>query len=284
MSDLGKQRPRPSRAAKVMTYRHNPVTRVTHWINLLCLTVLLLSGLQILNAYPTLHWGKLGADFDPYIARIEATGSDSHPGGVVRIGHNSFGTTGLLGSSRQNGEWVSRAFPAWMTLPSSLDLATGRRWHFFFAWLFVLNGLVYLAAAVALGHFTRDLLPSRAELSPRHLWREVTEHARLRFPEGEAARRYNSLQKLAYLSVIVVALPLMALTGVTMSPAMDAAAPLLLDIFGGRQSARTIHFAVANLLVLFVVVHVVMVMLSGVWNNMRSMITGRYAIRLEEVE
>ncbi len=121
-------------------------------------------------------------------------------------------------------------------------------------------------------------------MSPRHLWREVVEHARLRFPKGEAARRYNSLQKLAYLSVVIVAAPLMVLTGLTMSPAIDAAAPLLLDLFGGRQSARTIHFAVANLLVLFVVVHVVMVLLSGVWNNVRSMITGRYAIAPEEVE
>lgn len=283
MDDLDEDRPAPPRLVKVMTRRHGPITRVAHWVNVICLTVLLMSGLQILNAYPTLHWGKLGADADPYIARIEATGADGQPRGVLRIAHQTIDTTGLLGASRQDGERVARAFPSWATLPSGQDLATGRRWHFFFAWVFVINGLLYLATAFALGHFRRDLLPCPGELSPRHLWHEVLDHARLRFPKGEAALRYNSLQKLSYLAVIVLALPLMALTGLTMSPAINAAAPFLLDLFGGRQSARTIHFAVASLLVLFVVVHVVMVLLSGVWNNMRSMITGRYAITLEEV-
>ncbi len=162
MNDLGEKRPARSRPAKVMTYRHGPITRITHWINLLCMTVLLLSGLQILSAYPSLHWGELGADFDPYIARIEATDGDGRPRGVLHLGDRTFATTGLLGASRQDGEWASRAFPSWMTLPSGLDLATGRRWHFFFAWLFVVNGALYLATAVALGHFKRDLLPSAA--------------------------------------------------------------------------------------------------------------------------
>lgn len=266
----------------VLIYRHGRVTRLTHWINVLCLTVLLLSGLQILNAYLTLHWGNIGADTDPYLAKIEAIDAAGEQRGILRVGGHVIETTGVLGVSEQDGVQVPRGFPAWITLPSGQDLATGRRWHFFFAWLFVANGLLYLAAAFALGHFKSNLLPSRGELHPRHLWHEVLDHARLRFPKGEAARRYNALQKLSYLAVIVLLLPLMLLTGLTMSPAMDAAAPFLLDLFGGRQSARTIHFVTASLLVAFVVIHVLMVLLSGVWNNMRSMITGRYAIKLEE--
>ena len=170
-------------------------------------------------------------------------------------------------------------FPSWITLPSYRDLATGRRWHFFFAWLFVLNGLAYLAYSLLSGHVRRDLAPSGEEL--RHVPQSLWEHLRLRFPKGEAAKRYNVLQKLAYLAVIFVLLPLTILSGLTMSPAMDAAFPFLLDFFGGRQSARTMHFLCATGIVLFVLVHVVMVLLSGVWNNLRSMITGRYAIEPE---
>ena len=134
------------------------------------------------------------------------------------------------------------------------------------------------------GHFRRDLLPTGAELRPRHILGDIWNHIRLRRPRGEAARRYNVLQKLAYMVVVFVLLPVMVLTGLTMSPAVTAAMPFLFDMFGGRQSARTIHFLVANLLVLFVLVHVVQVVLSGVFNNMRSMITGRYAIRPEDSE
>lgn len=275
---------KPSAPRRVLTYRHAVVTRITHWTNVLCLTVLLLSGLQILNAYPSLHWGQIGADADPYLARIEATDDSDHQRGVLHLGGHDIGTTGILGVSRQDGEPVTRGFPSWITLPSGQGLATGRRWHFFFAWLFVANGLLYLVTSLALGHFRRDLLPSRDELGLRHIWREVLDHARLRFPKGEAARRYNALQKLTYLAVIVVLLPTMLLTGLTMSPGFNAAAPFLLDLFGGRASARTIHFVTASLLVLFVVVHVLMVVLSGPINNMRSMITGRYVIKLVDTE
>jgi thiosulfate reductase cytochrome b subunit len=140
---------------------------------------------------------------------------------------------------------------------------------------------VYLGYGLLSRHFRRDLVPDRRELAPRHLWREIIDHARLRFPKGEKARRYNALQKLSYIVVIAALLPLMVLTGLTMSPGVDAAFPVLLDIFGGRQSARTLHFITASLLVTFVAVHVAMVILSGPWNNMRSMVTGRYAIRQE---
>jgi thiosulfate reductase cytochrome b subunit len=125
-------------------------------------------------------------------------------------------------------------------------------------------------------HLSRDLLPSKDEL--RHVGRSLWEHLRLHFPKGEEARRYNVIQKLTYLAVIFLLLPLVILAGLTMSPRLDAAFPVLLDLFGGRQSARTIHFIGATAIVAFVLVHLVMVVISGVWNNLRSMLTGRYAI------
>ncbi|WP_315831903.1 cytochrome b/b6 domain-containing protein [Bradyrhizobium prioriisuperbiae] len=263
----------------IFVWRHSVVTRLTHWLNVLCLGFLLLSGLQIFNAHPELYWGQFGADADPPFIKIGASEINGEQHGLLTIGSVSVRTTGVLGLSKMEGEWTPRAFPAWLTLPSDQDLAAGRRWHFFFAWIFVVNGLVYLWYGLLSSHFYRDLAPGRHELALRYLWREMMDHARLRFPSGELARHYNPLQKLTYVLVIMVLLPLMVLTGLTMSPSVDAGFPVLLDIFGGRQSARTLHFITASLLVGFVVVHVAMVILSGPWNNMRSMVTGRYAIR-----
>jgi thiosulfate reductase cytochrome b subunit len=155
-------------------------------------------------------------------------------------------------------------------------------WHFFFAWLFVANLLAYFVAGIASGHLRRDLLPSKQQLRPRSLLKDALDHLRLTFPHGEEARHYNPLQKLTYLGVIGVLLPLMILTGLTMSPGMDAILPWLVDIFGGRQSARTIHFVAASLIVLFVFVHVAMVFLAGPLNELRSMITAKFAISLED--
>jgi thiosulfate reductase cytochrome b subunit len=261
----------------ILVARHSLAVRLTHWINVLALLVLLTSGLQIFNAHPALYWGQASTFSDPWIA-IGAGMKGDQVVGVAQVGDSLFETTGVLGWSDNQ----ARAFPDWLTLPTYRSLADGRRWHFFFAWLFVLNGLTYLAAALANGHVRRDLAPSGGELTPRHLWREVIDHARLRFPKGEAARRYNSLQKLAYLLVIFVLLPLMLLTGLSMSPGMNAAAPWLAEAFGGRQSARSIHFLTAGGLVAFVAVHVLMVVLSSPWNSLRSMITGRFAIRRED--
>ena len=152
-----------------------------------------------------------------------------------------------------------------------------RRWHFFFAWLFVVNGAVYVSLTIFSRHLWRDLLPTRSDLA--HIGRSIWDHMRLRFPKGEEAKRYNVLQKLAYLAVLFVLGPVMILTGLTMSPRLDASFPFLLTLFGGRQSARTIHFICAFSILGFVFVHIAMVLVSGVLNNMRSMITGWYAIR-----
>ncbi|SES41414.1 cytochrome b/b6 domain-containing protein [Rhizobium sp. NFR03] len=266
---------------RTLIRRHSLTVRLSHWLNVLAMTVLLFSGLQIFNAHPSLYWGQYGADDDPAVLALQAVDDNGALKGVTRIGSLSFDTTGVLGVSTVDGEPIARGFPAWITLPSYQDLATGRRWHFFFAWAFVINGLVYLAYGLFSRHFRRDLVPTKAELAPSHLGHEIADHARLRFPKGENARHYNALQKLTYLAVIFVMLPGMILTGLTMSPGFNAFAPWLLDLFGGRQSARTLHFIFATSLVAFVLVHIAMVMASGVLNNMRSMITGRYAISTE---
>jgi thiosulfate reductase cytochrome b subunit len=261
-------------------YRHALLTRVTHWINLLCILVLLMSGLQIFNAHPALYWGQFGADDDRSIFEIGADDSgDGPPVGFTRIGSATFETTGVLGlSNNASGDPVERGFPSWVTLPSWRDLALGRRWHFFFAWPFVANLLIYFIGGLTSGRLRRDLLPSRKELRPSALFRDIADHLRLKFPRGEKARAYNPLQKLAYLGVIGVLLPVMILTGLTMSPGMDALLPWLIDLFAGRQSARTLHFIAAALIVLFIFVHVIMVLLAGPLNELRSMITGKFII------
>ncbi len=269
---------------KIFIRRHSALTRITHWINVLCLTLLLMSGMQIFNADPQLHWGNYGAVEDPSWFEIASNQDGDNITGILRIGRLSMTTTGILGASTADGEMMPRAFPAWATIPSYQDLAAGRRWHFFFAWLFVINGLVYMTYGLIGAHFRRDLAPTIEDIRPGNIWHEIKDHARLRFPQGEKARRYNALQKLTYLIVIFILLPLMIGSGLTMSPAIDAGYPFLLDILGGRQSARSIHFITAWSLVAFVVVHVAMVILSGLWNNMRSMVTGRYAIINEETD
>ncbi|WP_283193556.1 cytochrome b/b6 domain-containing protein [Rhizobium sp. AN80A] len=269
---------------RIFIRRHSLVTRITHWINVLCLSLLLMSGLQIFNAHPSLYWGQYGADADPSWLSIGTVEQDGGTRGVLTVGDVQLNTTGFLGLSGVGDGATERGFPAWATIPSYQDLATGRRWHFFFAWLFVINGSLYALYGFVRGHFHRDLAPTAEQLTPRHLGREIADHARLRFPKGEEARHYNALQKLAYLIVIFVLLPLMLATGLTMSPGIDAGYPFLLDLFGGRQSARSIHFICAWSIVVFVIIHVSMVILSGLWNNMRSMITGRYAIETERGE
>jgi thiosulfate reductase cytochrome b subunit len=259
--------------AKRWYRRHAAPVRVTHWINVICFTLLLMSGLQIFNAHPALSVGER-SDFDHPAMSIQAHLSANGLVGETMILGHSFDTTGVLGVSNEGGQVSRRAFPSWVTVPSFQDLATGRRWHFFFAWLLVLNALGYLVWGIASWHFARDLLPSREELG--HVGKEFLEHLRLRFPRGDAAKRYNVLQQLAYLLVVFVLFPLMILTGLTMSPGIDSAVPQLLTLFGGRQTARLIHFVTASSLVLFVIVHFVMVLISGVWNNLRSMITGWY--------
>lgn len=261
--------------------RHALATRLWHWVNALAVLVMLMSGLMILNAHPRLYWGQYGANYDHAWLEIGSTAD----AGYLRVGSLTVGTTGWLGYRARDGGAVDRrAFPGWMTIPSNYSLSAGRRWHLAFAWIFAVGLFAYWLASLINRHARRDLAPARAELAPRHIWADIKAHARLRFPRGEAALRYNILQKLSYLGVVAILLPAMILSGLAMSPGMDASWPWLVDLFGGRQSARSIHFIAAMLLVLFVLVHLAMVVLAGPVNEIRSMITGWFRLPPERGE
>jgi len=276
MADLDRE-PIYEGGARVV-YRHRLATRIWHWLNAAVILVMLMSGLMIFNAHPRLYWGQYGANPDYSWLQIGDRGEQ----GYLRVGDQTIGTTGFLGvSGGPDDQTVYTAFPGWLTIPSTYDLAGSRHWHLTFAWLFVAAIVAYWIFGVGNRHIWRDLLPSRRELTPRHILEDIKNHALLRFPKGEAARRYNTLQKLSYLGVVFVLIPLQILTGLTMSPGMDAAWPWLVDVFGGRPSARSIHFICAMLLVLFFLVHIVMVALVGPVNEIWSMITGRYRLPAE---
>lgn len=235
--DSGEGPSRPDRRARDgrrLIWRHPLPVRLTHWINAAVIVVLMMTGANILAAHPHLYWGLKSTFADPWL---------SFP-----------------------------LIPDWLMMPRGRDLATARGLHFLFAWVFVFNGLIYLAYIVLSGRLRRVLEPSRSELAG--LGHSVVEHARLRFPRGEAARRYNVLQKLTYLAVLFGALPLMLATGLAMSPGFNAILPELLDLLGGRQSARTLHFLSASAIAGFIVVHVGLVILTGFGDQMRGMLTG----------
>ena len=257
-----------------LVFRHRWPVRLMHWINVVCLCILLGSGLQIFNAHPALYWGNRS---DPGAEILAMRGSQDTSGmvrGVTVVGKKTFDTTGVLGASKVDGEWAARGFPSWATLPGPGWLALGRRWHFFFAWLFVVNGVAYVGWSLATRHLTRDLVPTKRDW--RGIGRSVLDHLRFRHPGGEEALRYNILQRLAYLIVIFIFGGGIVLMGLLMSPRMDAVLGWLLELVGGRQSARTIHFFVAMGFVAFTLVHVFEVLVSGPLNQLRGMITGWY--------
>lgn len=221
--------------------RHRLSTRLWHWLNLLCVFTLFTSGLGIFNAHPRLYWGQYGANFD-------------------------------------HAWLVLPRFPGWITLPAHYSLAMSRQWHLAFALVFAFALLAYMIWSLVNRHIARDLAFRAGELAPRHIWADIKDHARLRFPTGAAALRYNVLQKASYIGVLFLLLPLLIGTGLTMSPGINAAAPWLLDLFGGRQSARSLHFIAAWAMVAFFLVHILMVLLAGPFNEMRSMTTGWYRL------
>lgn len=259
--------------------RHRLSTRVWHWVNAVTLLVMLMSGLMIFNAHPRLYWGEYGANFDRAWLEIGATRGGA---GVLRVSGLQVPTTGVLGvSTDDQGVVRRRAFPGWATIPSHYSLAEARLWHLAFAWVLAAGLLLYLVRALFNGHIRRDLHITRRDWRLAEIWREVREHARMRFPGGVAALRYGVLQKLSYAGVLFVLLPLMIATGLAMSPAIGAAWPWLVELLGGRQSARSLHFIAAFALVAFTLVHVAMVLLSGPANQVRGMITGWYRLPKE---
>ena len=251
-----------------------------HWINVFCLTIMLMSGLTIFNAHPSLYWGNDSTP-SPWLS-IGAQTRDGETKGVTQLGGHVFGTDGVLGVSKVADARTSRAFPAWATIPGPQWLTMGRHWHLFFGWLFVINGFCYILYTVFSKHLVRDLVPTRAELGS--IGTSIKNHILFRHPTGDEAKRYNVLQSLAYLIVIFGLLPLVVLCGLALSPRVDTVFTGWVELLGGRQSARSLHFLAALGLVIFVVIHVFEVIVAGVWNEMRSMITGYYVVPAEHAE
>jgi len=215
--------------------RHALSTRIWHWINVVSLAVLFMSGLNISNAHRRLYWGDWG--FEPSMA------------------------------------WFSvPRFPGWATIPGYYSLAVARDWHVLFAWIFAVSLLLFMLTALLNGHFRRDLVTRRREWRPSAIWADIRKHLKFDFDHGEG--KFNFLQKASYGIVIFILLPMMIFTGMVMSPGMEVSVPWLGDLFGGRQSARSLHFICAWLLFAFFLIHIVLVLLSGPIGQLRDMITG----------
>lgn len=227
--------------AGTVIVKHRLATRLWHWTNAVTIFVMIGSGLMIFNAHPHLYWGQYGANFDT--------------------------------------PWLSLPrFPGWLTIPETYNLSLARRWHLFFALVLGFALLTFMLASLLNRHFQRDLRIRAAEVAPSHLLHDVKEHLALRFHDPARPGAFNILQKIAYAFLIFVLLPLVIFTGLTLSPGMVAAWPWLIDVFGGRQSARSLHFLAMAGIAGFVVVHLTLVILAGPINEVRSMITGRWKV------
>ena len=254
-----------------LVYRHNRITRLTHWINAIALMILFMSGLQIFNAFPHLHWGNK-AEPGETLFTIAATDEDGAVRGYTEVLGHRIDTTGVLGVQFTESGPLARAFPTWITIPGFFWLAGGRRWHFFFGWLFALNGLLYFVYNILTGHMRKFLFtPRDAVKVPAMILYYL--HLRRESPQDS---EYNPLQKMAYTGVFVILTPLVLLSGMAMSPQLNVAFHWMPAMFGGRQAARTVHFLLAFGFVSFTFGHVFMVLTTGLFNNMRSMVTGWY--------
>jgi Ni/Fe-hydrogenase b-type cytochrome subunit len=261
-----------------LVYRHNRVTRLTHWTNALALMILFMSGLQIFNAHPNLYWGHTSEPEKAFFA-IGATNDDGDVRGYVDLYGRKVDTTGFLGVQPGVFSPSVRAFPSWLTVPGYYSLAGARRWHFFFGWLFAVNGLLYVIYNLAVGHMRKFFFTfADAKKVPAM----VAYYLRLRRDSPQEGE-YNPLQKMAYTSVFIVLTPLVLLSGMAMSPQLNVAFNWLPAVFGGRQSARAIHFVLAFGFLSFTFGHVFMVLTQGVVNNMRSMISGWYKEKIPAV-
>ena len=237
---------------------HRRWVRVSHWVMVASVLALGVTGVFILAVHPRLYWGEAGNDLMPAI--IEFPLSNNHR-------PDSYGRTVTFGSGADAPFTADRNYEIFN------QNHWGRSLHFLAAWCLVLTGLAYVVAGLVSGHVTRDLLPRLRDLAPRRLWQDFRSHLQMQFGTG-GGPPYGLLQRCAYASVVFVAFPLMVITGFAMAPAITAAFPVLLDLFGGYQSARTIHFFGFASLVLFLAVHLAMVIATGFRRQLRAMTLG----------
>ena len=240
----------PAIPATTATSRHSALVRITHWITTLCFLALLVSGAEIVISHPRFYWGENGNDLTPTLFKLPIPSSRA----LVPTGYGYV-------LPDQNG-W-------------------SRYLHFQAAWIAVLTGLLYMVFGFLTGHFRKNLIPAKADISWRGLFAAIATHLPFERPDQAGAESYNVLQRSTYLLVIFVLFPLVIWTGLAMSPAFVSAVPASVTLLGGRQSARTLHFFVSLALLLFLIVHVVMVGLAGFKSRTRAMITGRTGAQLE---
>ena len=239
--------------------RHALWVRITHWVITASFLTLAFTGYVILMSHPRLYWGETGNDLTPALIELPISKNYKHGGWENREAF--FAEAGSPVSA-------SRTFDIFN------QNGWGRSLHFLAAWFLVLPGAAYLLAGIFTGHFRKHVFPRAADLLPRRLWREILDHFRLQIRAATGGPQYGLLQKSAYAAVIFLALPLAVITGLAMSPTVTAAYPFLSGIFGGSQSARTIHFFLAVALVLFLMGHILMVIKSGFKRQLRAMTIG----------
>lgn len=226
--------------------RHPAFVRIAHWLTAFAVLALVISGIELIISHPRFYWGETGNVLTPALFQLPIPASRrSVPTGYGFV------------LPDQNG-W-------------SRDL------HFQAAWVLVITGLAYVIVGLYTRHFRSQLLLSGSDLKWQALSRNLKRHAQFGRPDASEAWSYNSLQRLAYLFVLFGLCPLIVWSGLAMSPAVVSAFPFLVDLLGGHQSARTIHFFCFLLLSLFVLVHVVMIFRAGFWNRTLAMLTGRAA-------
>jgi thiosulfate reductase cytochrome b subunit len=238
---------------------HARWVRISHWIVAASVLTLAFTGFVILMAHPRLYWGAVGNDLTP--ALLELPISRNHRHGGWETSAPFFSDAGSAVSASRTYDILN-------------ENSWGRSLHFLAAWFLVVSGAVYVLAGIFTGHLWRHLVPRAGELTPRLLWQELISHLRLQIQRATGGPPYGLLQKCAYCAVVFLALPMMIVTGLAMSPAITAAYPFLSGVFGGSQSARTIHFFLFVALILFLVVHVLMVIMSGFKRQIRAMTFG----------
>jgi thiosulfate reductase cytochrome b subunit len=239
---------------------HTRWVRISHWIVATSVLTLALTGFVILMAHPRLYWGAVVNDLTPALLELPISRNHKHGGWEKSVAF--FPDAGSPVTAARTYDILN-------------ENSWGRSLHFLAAWFLVTTGVFYVLAGIFSGHVWRDLLPHGTELTPRRFWQDLTRHVRFRIQPAKGGPPYGVLQKCTYFGVVFLALPLMALTGMTMSPAITAAYPSLLTVFGGSQSARTIHFGLFVALILFVIVHVLMVIMSGFKHQLRAMTLGK---------
>jgi thiosulfate reductase cytochrome b subunit len=273
---------RPEPAPNERVYRHPLAVRLWHWATAITVAGLLFTGFNVLNVHPRLYWGEVGnAHTEPIIA-LESTESGgprpaTHPAPTaLRVGSHRWDVTGHLGTVLDAGE--DGLYFMIVATPDSWQFGAMRAWHFVCAWILFLSWTAYSLYLLIGGRLGRTLLPSARQITARAILQDLWDHLRLHAPRGEAARQYNLLQKLSYLIVLFALIPLMVLSGLTLSNAVTARFPELYALFGGRQSARTVHALCALALCLFAFVHIVQLFVAGFINEVRSMVTGYFEI------